>query len=137
MATLAGPLGVEFFLVATGMLAAYQLLPQLEGASTRQASPARAPSPAAVVLRYWRRRAARILPAYVAANLLVLLALGPATGLTVEQTVARAYNYGQCPGGLWRNALFITNLEPTQGCGELGGAARASSWVCTVRALAF
>lgn len=117
LATLAGPLGVEFFLVTTGMLAAYQLVPQLEGGTSRQGGRAAA-SPGAVVARYWRKRAARILPAYVAANLLVLLALGPATGLTLEQTVARAYNYGQCPGGLWRNALFLTNQDLTKGCGE-------------------
>lgn len=118
LATLAGPLGVEFFLVTTGMLATYQLVPQLEGAGARRASPA------GVVLRYWRRRAARILPAYAAANLLVLLALAPAAGLPLEQAVARAYNYGQCPGGLWRNALFITNQDPSKGCGERGWMAR-------------
>ncbi|KAL4457909.1 hypothetical protein ABPG75_012774 [Micractinium tetrahymenae] len=114
LAAAGGPLGVDFFLITTAMLAAHQLIPQLEGSSAH-ASPHR-PSAAAVVLRYWRKRAARLLPAYAAANLLVLVALGPRKGLAPEQAVARDFAFAQCPAGLWRNALFLTNWDFTQGC---------------------
>lgn len=116
-----GPLGVDFFLVATAMLAAHQLLPQLEGSANGLPRPQH--RPAAAVLRYWRRRAVRLLPAYGAANLLSLVALGPREGMAAEQVIARDFAFGNCPAGMWRNALLITNWDFTKGCGEpaMGG----------------
>jgi peptidoglycan/LPS O-acetylase OafA/YrhL len=100
-----GPLAVDLFLILTGLLAAYQLVPALE----RSADSWRA------VLRYWRRRALRLLPAYLATNL-VLLAAQPATPAP-EAALARTIFMGNCPAGLWRNLAFLVNFRNDQACG--------------------
>lgn len=116
LAAAGGPLGVDFFLITTAMLAAYQLVPQLESGGTGPLHMRR--SPAATLLRYWRGRAARLIPAYAATNLLALVALGPRDGLAPEQAIARNFCFADCPASLWRNVLFITNWDFTQACGE-------------------
>lgn len=104
---------VDVLLVLSAMLAAHQLLPLLADPSSG------APSCAAVVVTYWRRRAARLLPGYLLANLLVLLALGPAEGTSEQAAAARWINFYWCPGSLWANLLFAQNWLGTRACGEL------------------
>lgn len=116
-------LWVDVMLMLSVLLAAYQLLPLME--ERRQG----APSCRTVVLRYWRRRAARVLPGYVVANLLALLALGPANGVPREAAVSRWLHFYHCPRTLWANALFLQNWLGPSACGEpaLGvGLLRAS-----------
>ncbi len=60
-----------------------------------------APSCAAVVAAYWRRRAVRLLPGYMLANPLVLLALGPAEGISEQAAAACWINFTWCPCALW------------------------------------
>lgn len=102
-----GPLAVDFFLVLTGLLAAYQLVPALESSV----------SGLRVVRQYWRRRALRVLPAYLATNLVLLAALPPASPAP-EAALARAIFMGNCPAGLWRNLAFLINFNNAQACGE-------------------
>ena len=120
LAMFGGPVAVDFFLLLTAMLALYQLLPALEG-SGGSGSSGKAdaqPSTWAVVARYWRRRALRLLPAYAVVNLLALLALGPHEGVSPEVALARSFAFPNCRTGLWRNALYITNFNVHEGCGE-------------------
>lgn len=118
-----GPLAVEFFLIVTGLLSAYQLIPALEGSSSKGGSKASASAGAScrsVVLSYWRRRALRLLPAFAATNLLMLVGLGPSSleGLPLEAQLGRRFAFGSCPAGIWRNALFLTNLDFSKACGK-------------------
>ena len=107
-----GPVAVDVFLILTGMLAAYQLLPNLEhcgGASCW-----------AVAANYWRRRAARVLPAYVVTNALVALGLGsPSVQLPSETRLARDFAFGSCqrPGSLWNNLTLMSNARWADSCG--------------------
>lgn len=107
-ASIGGPLAVDFFLLLTGLLAAYQLLPALESS----------PDSWRVVCRYWRRRALRLLPAYLATNLVLLLGLPAADPARHEAALARSIFMGNCPGGLWRNLAFTSNQDFGQACGE-------------------
>ena len=110
----AGMVWVDVLFVVSAMLAALQLIPRL--ADCRQA----APSPSLVVLAYWRRRARRIVPAYIVANLLAAVALGPAD-VAREAAAARWLHFYHCPRTLWANVLFIQNWLGNQACGELAG----------------
>lgn len=96
---------VDVLFVLSALLAAMQLLPTLEDRRTR------APSFRAVVLRYWRRRAARILPAYLVTTLLAVVALGPAEPQK-EAVVQRWMHLSACPSAAWANLLFIQNWLP-------------------------
>lgn len=126
LASLAGPAGADAFLVLTGMLAAYQLLPRLDqslkGRSCNNhvgCGSGSLPSHWAVVRGYWRRRAARLLPAYIAANAALLMLRGPTVPPGPEAAVTRAFSMGGCPSGLYANALFSTNLiSCTATCGK-------------------
>lgn len=102
-----GPLAVDCFLVLTSLLAAYQLVPALEGSASGWR----------VVQQYWRRRALRLLPAYLATNLVLLAALPPASSAP-EAALAHAIFMGNCPAGLWRNLSFLINFNSPQACGE-------------------
>lgn len=154
---LLGNAGVDVFLALSSTLAVYHLLPELEGGSgsscsTRPAgcsscsnSTGATSGPALrsdnrhnncskgalpvtrVVLRYYARRARRIVPAYAAANLLILLLEAGARhaqqngrGLSPLASAAKNFCFAQCPQGLWANALFVTHLLGRQGCGECG-----------------
>lgn len=103
-----GPIAVDLFLVITGLLAAYQLVPQLECSSRGGWR---------VACGYWRRRALRLLPAYLA-----VLALaprgGPADGVPPEAALAHTMFFSQCPAGLWRNLLLVSNWNFLGACGE-------------------
>ncbi len=96
---------VDVLFVLSTLLAAMQLLPTLEDRRTR------APSCRAVVLRYWRRRAARILPAHLVTTLLAVVALGPAEPQK-EAVVQRWMHLSACPSSAWANLLFIQNWLP-------------------------
>ena len=113
MASIGGPLAVDFFLITSACFAIYQLLPPLEG-STKGPAASTQPSCGRVVLRYWQRRALRLLPAYAATNLPIAVGLGSAP----HAAPFRNFAFGNCPAGLWRNALFINNNDVTQACGE-------------------
>ncbi|KAL4457911.1 hypothetical protein ABPG75_012776 [Micractinium tetrahymenae] len=106
----AGMFWVDVLLILSTMLAAHQLLPRLEDTSSD------APSCAAVVRAYWRRRAARLLPGYLLANLLILLALGPAEGIPEQAAAARWINFYWCPGAAWVNLLFAQNWLGVRAC---------------------
>lgn len=105
------------------MLAAYQLLPLLEGAhgsGAAKESPAASARPSCrrVVLSYWRKRALRLLPAYAALNLIILAGgLGPSADLSPEAMAARYFSHRSCPRGLWWNLAFLTNMGIEDGCG--------------------
>lgn len=103
LASLAGLVSTDIFIILTATLAAFQLIPLLEGSSSncrpgakpkggssgagssvvveasggssaRGGSSSSLPPPLrALVVGYWRRRARRILPAYLLTNLLLLL----------------------------------------------------------------
>ena len=138
-----GPLGVDALLVLSALLATYQLLPALEGSSSDSGSranggtrrhskggsgtanggsgggPNPAPSCWQAICCYWRRRAARILPAYAATLALLALALPPrAPAPPLEQAAARALAFGHCPAGWWWAALLASNLDAGRSCGE-------------------
>lgn len=105
---------VDVLLVVSAALAAWQLIPQLEG---RYHEP---PSCLHLVLRYWRRRARRILPAYLLTNLAAAVALGPADA-TREVAAARWMHFHSCPRTVLANLLFVQNFLGTRACGELQG----------------
>lgn len=109
-ASVAGPLAVDAFLVLTGMLAAYQLLPLLEGAASCWRA----------VLGYWRRRALRLVPTYLAANALMALALPAARP---DFRLARDFSFGQChiARGFWLNLALLSHQRWAESCGELSG----------------
>ncbi|KAL4440480.1 hypothetical protein ABPG75_003481 [Micractinium tetrahymenae] len=147
----AGPLAVDVFVLLTGLLATWQLLPLLDrlsghggiqsscpahspkvalpaaaGTAARGSSeclaeaegPGPAPSCRRVVLAYWRGRARRILPAFAAINALIAALLPDAERpLPAAAAIGHAFNFDNCPSALWRNALFITNLDFTKACG--------------------
>lgn len=106
---------MDFLLVLSAALAAYQLVPQLEDASSS------APSTGRVLLRYWRQRARRLLPAYGATLLLMWVGLGPAD-VAPEVAAARGFAFGQCPRGLALNLLFASNARGLFACGGWSGA---------------
>lgn len=110
-------LWVDVLLVLSAMLATHQLLPRLEDRRPG------APSCRAVVLGYWRGRAARILPGYIAANLLTALALGSPESAPREARMARWLNFFNCPKTLWANLCFVQNFLGTQICGRWWGSA--------------
>lgn len=107
-----GPLAVDFFLVITGMLAAYQLIPLLErpGGSSW-----------AAVLSYWRRRAARLYPALLASNIAAVLvhASSSAVALPAEAALSRGFSQAQChaPSSMLWNLLGLTNVKLGSSCG--------------------
>jgi len=95
-----------------------------------------------VVLSYWRRRALRLLPAFAAANLLMAVGLGPSSleGLPQEVQLTRGFAFGSCPASIWRNLLFLTNLDFSQSCGKClrwqwQGASGSGSGCTALRAL--
>ncbi len=122
-----GALGADVLIVLSALLATYTLVPALEGSGLRMAGPSsdgrdhRSSSWAAAVA-YWRRRAARIMPAYAVANLLALAVFGLAQRRSNEhlgpEAQAAALLYRGCPAGLWHNLAFLSNLLPLSGaCG--------------------
>lgn len=110
---------VDVLFVLSSLLAALQLLPALE--DRRRG----APSCRAVVLRYWRRRAARVLPAYLLTTLLSVAALGPDQP-NKEATVQRWMHLSACPTAAWANLLFVQNWLP--------GACPIHLWTVAVQA---
>lgn len=121
-ASIGGPLAVDFFLLLTGMLAAWQLVPALEGSADSWRA----------VRSYWRRRSLRVLPAYLATNAVLLLALPLASPEAPEAALARSIFVGRCPAGIWRNLTFTSNCDFGNACGE---APRSGcSWCCIVAA---
>jgi hypothetical protein len=110
------------------MLAAYQLVPLLEAGSGGggKCSSGGGSSPGRVVLSYWRKRALRLLPAYLATNLLFLLAVGPlgSAELSPEAALARDFSTATCPRGIGRNLLFLTNFNLDMHVGGCGESAR-------------
>lgn len=96
---------VDVLFVLSALLATLQLLPGLE--DRRRG----APSCDAVVLRYWRRRAARVLSAYLATTLLAVVALGPEEP-PKEAMVQRWMHLSACPAAAWANLLFMQNWLP-------------------------
>ena len=96
---------VDVLFVLSALLAALQLLPALEDRRPG------APTCRAVVLRYWRRRAARMLPAYLLTTLLGVVALGPPNP-SKEAVVQRWMHQSACPAGAWANLLFVQNWLP-------------------------
>jgi hypothetical protein len=113
LASVGGPIAVDFFLVLSAALATYQLLPQLEARGAGTAPP----SCALVVLRYLRQRALRLLPSYAATVMLAILAIGPAE-VPPEVAIARGFSFGQCPTGLWANMAFLSNFKGLGACGK-------------------
>jgi len=138
-----GNIAVDVFLLMTTMLATYQLLPALmaepkaePGAAAKAPSPAGTPpadshasgkpSLCSVVLSYYRRRAQRVLPPYIVANLLILLVvaaarIGPPLGPEAEAAMGLCFGRGACPSRQWANSLFATHLQGRHACGELRG----------------
>ena len=125
-----GTLGADVLVVLSALLATYHLVPALEGSCITAADAKKRDGDAsgggscwAVVRAYWRRRAARILPAYAAANLLMLAAFAPAGRRSgaLAPDLARAAHlcFANCPRGLVHNALLRTNtlsVQETCGC---------------------
>lgn len=113
IAAVGGPLAVDAFLVVGAMLAAYQLLPQLE----RAAAPGGGGAWRAV-RGYWRRRALRLLPCYLA--VVFLSAVGaPADLAAPEARAARGTCHIDCPRGTWLNLALLTHQRWKESCGEL------------------
>ncbi|EFN54651.1 hypothetical protein CHLNCDRAFT_52968 [Chlorella variabilis] len=116
-----GACGADTFLVLSAVLATYHLLPVLEGSGGKgngSAAKQHGSSCRQVVLKYWRRRALRILPAYAVANLLALVMFWPTRQLPPLGSQARDVSYGRCPHALWANVFFVTNrLSLPQTCG--------------------
>ena len=74
------------------------------------------------VAAYWRRRAARMLPAYSATLLLLAFAL-PSVPPDGMPALARAVPYGTGPppggrSGWLRSVALLANLAPERCCGE-------------------
>ena len=74
---------------------------------------------AGVVAGYWRKRAARILPAYLLANLLFLATFLPGQSLPPAAQLAKHLAFAACPKGVGNNLLFLTNagVTATNTCG--------------------
>jgi hypothetical protein len=101
------------FLVLSALLAMYHLLPVLEGSIGEGGSCWQA------VLTYWRRRARRILPGYLLANVLIAVVFRttPADLPLVARQARKAAHEG-CPSGQATNLLFLTNTQSMmQACG--------------------
>ena len=115
-----GPLAVDCFLLLTGLLAAYQLVPAPESSADSWRA----------VLRYWRRRALRLLPSYLA-TLAVLAALpsSPAP----EAALAHRIFMGNCPAGLWRNFTLLVNFNSPQSCGKVLNRSWSNGCRCCCR----
>lgn len=112
IAAVAGPLAVDAFLIVGALLAAHQLVPELE----RAAAPGDGGAWHAV-RGYWRRRALRLLPAFLV--VVALSAVGaPASLAAPEARAARATCHIDCPGGTWLNLALLTHQRWQQSCGE-------------------
>lgn len=108
-----GAVGADVFLVLSALLAMYHLLPVLEGSIGEGGSCWQA------VLTYWRRRARRILPGYLLANVLIAVVFRttPADLPLVARQARKAAHEG-CPSGQATNLLFLTNTQSMmQACG--------------------
>lgn len=117
-----GIMGVDIFFILTALLAAWRLVPELESAGS-------ATQRWAAVRTYWRTRLRRLLPSYVAANVLGLLTAARDHG-TTDPDLAACHMIGcwwACPHRLWANFLFINNLLGFNICGEARVATQAST----------
>ena len=121
--------GVEVFLLLSGLLAAWSLVPALAPSKGGARRPAEEAQGRQVVLAYWRRRAARILPPYLAANALVWLATrgGSPGGQQGSANIVAKMAFSGCPRGLWANLAFVSNVYWTEICGEGAGRRLAPS----------
>ncbi|KAL4855648.1 Chaperone protein DnaJ [Chlorella vulgaris] len=108
-----GAVGADVFLVLSALLAMYHLLPVLEGSIGEGGSCWQA------VLTYWRRRARRILPGYLLANVLIAVVFRTTPAdLPLVASQARKAAHEGCPSGQATNLLFLTNTQSmTQACG--------------------
>lgn len=108
---------VDVLFILSAALATYHLLPPLEA---RPGTP-----PCTVVLAYWRRRAARILPLYLLANLAAVTAAWGPSDPPQEALFARYLHFTNCPTTLWANFLFAQNMLGVRACGELAAVCAA------------
>ena len=125
-----GALGADVLIVLSALVATYTLVPALEGSGLRMAGPSSGSredgSSWAAAVAYWRRRAARIVPAYTVANLIALAVFGLDQRRSKEhlgpEAQAAALLYRGCPAGLWHNLAFLSNSLPLSGaCGCVHG----------------
>ena len=112
-----GVVGADTFLVLGALLATYHLVPALERVPSGPKQ--RGDSCLRVVRAYWWRRALRILPAYLTANLAMLVMFwGGPSAMPWPPVAAHAIGimYAACPRALWANAIFATN-QIADNCG--------------------